>query len=83
MLWLTIGQLLAIADSLSLEQARSKIWLFDSKGLVVRNRPKGGLNKRKEEFAHDAEPCESLTQAIQKLQAACPHRVWIAMYSWC
>jgi len=44
--------------------ALSKIWLVDSRGLIVKNRPKGGINHEKEPFAKEADPIDTLEEAI-------------------
>lgn len=44
--------------------ALSKIWLVDSRGLIVKNRPKGGINHEKEPFAKEANPIDTLEEAI-------------------
>lgn len=44
--------------------ALSKIWLVDSKGLIVKNRPKGGINHEKAPFAKDCSPIDTLEEAI-------------------
>lgn len=46
------------------EEALSKIWLVDSKGLIVKNRPKGGINHEKAPFAKQAEPIDTLEEAV-------------------
>lgn len=57
-----------VEDGLSEDEARSKIWLVDSKGLIVKNRPKGGLNGHKEHFAHEHEPIDSLLDVVKELK---------------
>jgi malate dehydrogenase (oxaloacetate-decarboxylating)(NADP+) len=34
------------------EEALKKIWLKDSKGLIVKDRPEGGISHHKADFAH-------------------------------
>lgn len=55
-------------EGISNEEARRKIWLVDSKGLIVKNRPEGGINVHKEEFAHEHEPVKTLTEAVKILK---------------
>jgi malate dehydrogenase (oxaloacetate-decarboxylating)(NADP+) len=45
-------------------EARRRIWMFDSKGLVVSGRPT--LADHKRPFAHDLPPCDSLEDAIKR-----------------
>ncbi len=40
-------------EGISQEEARKKVFLKDSKGLIVKNRSTGGINHHKEPFAHD------------------------------
>lgn len=58
----------AIVDEtgMSIEEARKRCFLFDSKGLVTASRT--GLVSHKKEFAHEAEPAESFLQAVQLLR---------------
>ncbi len=51
---------------LSLEEARSKCWFFDSKGLVVKSRT--DLVDHKLPFAHDAEQQSDLLEAIKLIK---------------
>jgi len=40
------------------EEAMKKIWMKDSRGLIVKGRPKGGISEHKAPFAHEHEPME-------------------------
>lgn len=42
-------------EGLSKKEACSRIWLFDSHGLVSRNRPTNGLDDHKNKYAKDCE----------------------------
>ncbi|HIU84280.1 MAG TPA: NAD-dependent malic enzyme [Candidatus Aphodousia gallistercoris] len=50
----------------TIEQARERCYLFDSKGLVIAAR--NDLSAHKRAFAHEAEPASSFLQAIQQLR---------------
>jgi malate dehydrogenase (oxaloacetate-decarboxylating)(NADP+) len=69
-----IAQLIALAVSqegeISLEEARKKIFLVESKGLVTKNRP-GELQDHKKAFAHDIEDCDNLLSAVKTLKPSC------------
>merc|ERR1711992_88101 len=49
-----------------LDQARQKVWLKDSRGLIVKDRPAGGLSSHKMPFAHPHEPMEDLADIVRK-----------------
>jgi malate dehydrogenase (oxaloacetate-decarboxylating)(NADP+) len=49
---------------LSEQEARANIWLVDSKGLIVKDRPAGGINHEKAPFAKPAEPLKTLAESI-------------------
>ncbi|CAH0723875.1 unnamed protein product, partial [Brenthis ino] len=45
-------------------EARARIYLVDSKGLVVKDRPEGGLNEHKLHFAKDCPPIRTLAEVV-------------------
>ncbi len=58
-----------VANGMDAAQARRRCWLFDSKGLVVKNR--ADLAAHKQPYAHDHEPVGSLRRRRQDGE---PHR---------
>uniref|UniRef100_A0A6M2EIL9 Malic enzyme n=1 Tax=Populus davidiana TaxID=266767 RepID=A0A6M2EIL9_9ROSI len=50
-----------------LEETRKKIWLVDSKGLIVSSR-KGSLQHFKKPWAHDHEPIKDLLDAVKAIK---------------
>ncbi|CAF1003127.1 unnamed protein product [Adineta ricciae] len=68
-----ISDLLVVAmerEGLSAEQARKNIFLVDSKGLIVKNRPAGGLNEEKLRYAHEHEPITNLIDIVRTIKPA-------------
>lgn len=66
-----MSDLLVVAmerEGLSAEEARKKVFLVDSKGLVVKDRPSGGLNEEKKRYAHPHEPITGLGDIVNKLK---------------
>jgi malate dehydrogenase (oxaloacetate-decarboxylating)(NADP+) len=55
-----------VAEGLDPAAARKRCWLFDSKGLVVRQR--SGLAAHKQPYAHDHPPAETLLGAVNDLR---------------
>lgn len=52
-------------EGLSLEEAKKHVYLVDSKGLIVKDRPSGGLNEHKLPFAHEHAPVNTLAEAVE------------------
>jgi len=52
----------------SRDEALQRIWLRDSKGLVVRDRPEGGISEPKEPFAHPHPPMKDLMEIIRDVR---------------
>lgn len=50
------------------EEAIKRVWLVDSKGLIVKDRPKGGLTPLKSVFAHEHAPIDTLEQAVKEVK---------------
>ena len=50
------------------EEGIKKVWLKDSKGLIVKNRPEGGINAHKAPFAHEFEPMTDLEEMVKVLK---------------
>ncbi|KAH7296698.1 hypothetical protein KP509_26G035100 [Ceratopteris richardii] len=51
----------------SFEEAKEKIWMFDSKGLIVKARLES-LQPHKRSFAHEHEECHELISAVKTLR---------------
>ncbi|XP_052132063.1 NADP-dependent malic enzyme-like [Frankliniella occidentalis] len=48
--------------------ALKRIWLVDSRGLIVKNRPEGGVTGEKVRFAQDHAPVKTLTEAVKTVK---------------
>ncbi|KAI4458739.1 malic enzyme-related [Holotrichia oblita] len=59
-----------LEDGVTEEQALSKIWMVDSKGLIVVNRPSGGLTEHKLRFAQKRAPIEKLEDVVKTVKPA-------------
>lgn len=60
---------LAMAEKgISVEEARKKIWLIDSRGLIVKNRPEGGINHEKAPWAKEAPALKELGEIIDHVK---------------
>lgn len=56
------------AEGVTVEEARSKIWMVDSQGLIVKDRPSGGVTGNKIKYAHDHCPIKSLGEIVKFLK---------------
>jgi len=67
-----IAELIAAAmykrEGIPIEEARKRVWLKDSRGLIVKNRPEGGISVHKEPFAHEHETMTDLGLIVKKLK---------------
>jgi len=57
-----------MAEGVSEKEAKEHIWLVDSRGLIVNDRPKGGVTGEKLLFAKPHEPIDSLEKIIHTLK---------------
>merc|ERR1719300_988430 len=69
---LGIANLIAMAmekrEGVPYKEALKKIWLKDSRGLIVKDRPDGGISHHKAPFAHEHEPMKELGDIVKKLK---------------
>lgn len=54
------------AEGTSEADAKSRIWMVDSKGLIVKNRPEGGLTEHKDKFAQEHAPVRTLQEVVEQ-----------------
>lgn len=57
-----------IAEGASPEAALSKIWLVDSKGLIVKDRPDGGITEHKAHYAKPHAPIKDLKDIVETIK---------------
>lgn len=57
-----------MAEGTTEEAAREKIWMVDSKGLIVKDRPEGGISGHKTHYAHNRAPIKTLTEVVKTIK---------------
>lgn len=50
------------------EEGAKRIWMKDSRGLIVKDRPSGGISSHKEPYAHDHAPIDDLDEIVKTLK---------------
>ncbi|XP_065584673.1 NADP-dependent malic enzyme-like isoform X2 [Artemia franciscana] len=55
-------------DQVPENEGKSKIWLTDSKGLIVSNRPEGRIEGHKKDFAKDHAPMKNLGDIVKQVK---------------
>lgn len=67
-----IANLIAMAiekrEGIPIQEAMKKIWLKDSRGLIVKDRPTGGISEHKAPFAHPHRTMEELNEIVKELK---------------
>jgi len=56
------------AEGTSVEDARDKIWMVDSKGLIVKDRPEGGVTGQKVLYAKNHAPIRNLEEVVKEVK---------------
>ncbi|XP_049802890.1 NADP-dependent malic enzyme-like [Schistocerca nitens] len=55
-------------EGTSLQDARDRIWMVDSKGLIVKDRPEGGVTGHKVEYAKNHQPIKNLEDIVKTIR---------------
>ena len=63
-----IGMAVEKAEGIPYKEAIKKVWLKDSRGLIVKDRPEGGISAHKAPFAHEHAPMSELGDIVKKLK---------------
>jgi len=52
-------------EGATLDEARERIWMVDSKGLIVKDRPDGGISGHKARYARNHAPVRHLSEVVK------------------
>ncbi|GLV41123.1 Malic enzyme [Carabus blaptoides fortunei] len=52
-------------EGTSEEDAKARVWMVDSKGLIVKDRPEGGISHHKARFARSQSPVKALREVVK------------------
>jgi len=63
-----IGMAVEKTEGIPYKEAIKKVWLKDSRGLIVKDRPEGGISAHKAPFAHEHPPMADLGEIVKKLK---------------
>ena len=55
-------------EGVPLEEAKKKIFMRDSRGLIVKGRSSGGISRHKEVFAHDHVEMQDLAEIVKDVK---------------
>lgn len=56
-------------EGLSEQEARDRVWLYDSKGVICVNRPTGGLDPHKEKYAKNVPLTKDFEELVRMSKA--------------
>lgn len=60
---------MAMAEAgISEKEALKRVWMVDSRGLIVKNRPSGGVTGPKIRFAHEHPPVDKLVDVVKQVK---------------
>merc|ERR1711881_511232 len=63
-----IGMAVEKTEGIPYKEAIKNVWLKDSRGLIVKDRPEGGISAHKAPFAHEHAPMADLGEIVKKLK---------------
>merc|ERR1712117_89168 len=70
-----IAQLIAMAmekrEGVPYAEGIKKVWMKDSRGLIVKGRPEGGISEHKAPFAHEHAPMKELGDIVKEIKPTC------------